>query len=228
MSSDRSMIWASRHRRPAGAPWRIHANTGASSGYTEYLRVDLARSGPPALTHGYLQIASRVARVRLRPAGTPPAPMTLGSRRVTTRRVWALPSNPPIEAAAASRARSPLCPKGGCPRSWDRHAASTTSGSAPSSLPSSRPTWATSRECVRRVRTKSSEIGPSTCVFSPRRRSAEEWRMRARSRSNSVRSEDLWSSGTQRSESAAAYGRRASPPSTPGIAKENSFTGPCY
>ncbi len=42
-----------RHRLPAGAPWRIHANSGASSGYTEASYVSiLARSGPPVLTHG--------------------------------------------------------------------------------------------------------------------------------------------------------------------------------
>ena len=52
--------------------------------------------------------------------------------------------------------------------------------------------------------------------------------MRARSRSNSVRADDLWSSGTQRSESAGLYGEAASVPSTPGIAKENSFTGLWY
>ena len=32
MSSDKSMIWASKQRLPVGVPWRIHANTGASSG----------------------------------------------------------------------------------------------------------------------------------------------------------------------------------------------------
>src|SRR5216684_4282529 len=31
------MTWASRLGRPGGAPWRIHANTSASSAYAPYL-----------------------------------------------------------------------------------------------------------------------------------------------------------------------------------------------
>ena len=41
--------------------------------------------------------ASSVARVRLSPPGSPAGPTTLGSRRVSTRSVCALPSKPPIE-----------------------------------------------------------------------------------------------------------------------------------
>src|SRR5699024_5791100 len=100
---------------------------------------------------------------------------------------------------------SPLCPKGGWPRSWDRHAASTMSGSQPSSAPMSRPTWATSREWVRRVRTKSFAPAPSTCVLAPSLRSAEECSTRARSRWKGVRAWDFGGSGTQRSRSWAVY-----------------------
>ncbi len=86
-----------------------------------------------------------------------------------------------------------------------RQAVSTRSGSQPSARPISRPTWATSSECVSRVRTKSSLPGPSTCVFAPRRRSPEECTTRARSRSNAVRCFDLGGSGYQRSVSASVY-----------------------
>src|SRR5205823_7988814 len=61
----------------------------------------------PALNQGYLRVASRVARVRLRPA-----PSVLGSSLVSRRRVWALPSKPPMPAASSLRAASPLCPNG--------------------------------------------------------------------------------------------------------------------
>ena len=179
MSSDRSMIWASRQRLPGrralahprehGRVVRVHRSTCAST---------WPGPGRPALTHGYLQIASSVARVRFRPAGTPPAPITLGSRRVTTRRVWAFPSKPPIEGPA-SRIQGALAvvPEGRMPevvgqctprpRRPGRPPAPCRARGPPGRPPGSR---------VRRVRTKSSEIGPSTCVFSPRRRSAEECR----------------------------------------------------
>ena len=42
--------------------------------------------------------ASRVARVRLSPTERPSAPKVLASSRVSSRRVWALPSNPPQSA----------------------------------------------------------------------------------------------------------------------------------
>ena len=113
--------------------------------------------------------------------------VVLASSRVSRRSVWALPSNPPIWRATSSSAASPLCPNGGCPRSWARQAVSTTSGSQPSACPSSRPTWATSRVWVRRVRTKSSVPGPMTWVLAASRRSAAECRTRARSRANGVR-----------------------------------------
>ena len=66
----------------------------------------------------------------------------------------------------AASARSPLCPKGGWPRSWARQAVSTTSGSRPRLTASSRPICATSSECVSRLRAKSRPaVGLSTCVF---------------------------------------------------------------
>ena len=119
----------------------------------------------------------------LRPASS----NVLASRRVSSRRVWALPSKPPHSAATASSAFSPLCPNGGWPRSWDRQAVSTRSGSQPRDRPSSRPTCATSSEWVSRVREKSSTSGATTCVFAPSRRRAAEWSTRARSRSKSER-----------------------------------------
>src|SRR5699024_5491241 len=91
------------------------------------------------------------------------------------------------------------------------------SGSQPSSRPMSRPTWATSREWVRRVRTKSSEPAPSTWVLAPSRRSAEECSTRARSRWNGVRAWDFGGSGAKRSRSAGLYpGGAASRAAVPG------------
>src|SRR5699024_9222323 len=132
-------------------------------------------------------------------------PVPWRSRRVSRRRVWALPSKPPKSFARSSRTFSPLWPKGGWPRSWERQAASTTSGSQPSSAPMSRPTCATSREWVSRVRTKSLEPAPSTWVFAPRRRSAEECSTRARSRWNGVRACDFGGSVAHRCRSADVY-----------------------
>ena len=47
--------------------------------------------------------ASNVARVRFKPR-LRSAPNTLNSKRVSTRRLWALPSNPPMPAATPSSA----------------------------------------------------------------------------------------------------------------------------
>ncbi|OEV18705.1 hypothetical protein AN219_27850, partial [Streptomyces nanshensis] len=65
----------------------------------------------------------------------------------------------PAGAAISASTASPLCPNGGCPRSWARQAVSTRSGSQPSAAPSSRPTWAHSREWVSRVRGVASQAG---------------------------------------------------------------------
>ncbi len=118
---------------------------------------------------GYLVAASRVARVRLRPT-EPSGVNRLGSMRVSRRSDWALPSKPPQSWANSFSACSPLCPNGGWPRSWERQAASTRSGSQPRAAPSSRPTWAHSREWVRRVRGLASHTwlcspGVTTCVL---------------------------------------------------------------
>ena len=148
-----------------------------------------------------MSAASRVARVRLSPA-----PATFGSRRVSRRSDWALPSKPPQASAppgsaSAARADSPLWPNGGWPRSCARQAASTRSGSQPSAAPSSRPICAHSSEWVSRVRGKSPEPALTTCVFAASLRSAELCRTRARSRWNSVRPGRLGGSATQRSVS---------------------------
>ena len=91
--------------------------------------------------------------------------------------------------------------------SWARQAVSTTSALQPSAAPNSRPIWATSREWVSRLRTKSSMPGWTTWVFADRRRRLAEWSSRARSRAKSSRSTRLWagSSATQRSRSRSVY-----------------------
>ena len=161
--------------------------------------------GPSGATQGYLSAASKVARVRFRPA-----PGTFGSRRVSRRSDWALPSKPPQasappSSARAARADSPLWPNGGWPRSCARPAASTRSGSQPSTAPRSRPICAHSSEWVSRVLGKSADPARSTCVFAASLRRAELCRTRARSRWNCVRSARLGGSATQRSVSCAVY-----------------------
>ncbi len=124
------------------------------------------------------------------------------------RSVWALPSKPPHASLTSSSARSPLCPKGGWPRSWARAAVSTMSASQPSVRPRSRATWATSSVWVSRLRTKSSVSGPTTWVFAASRRSAAECTSRARSRSNGVRpcgAARLGGSSTQRARACSSY-----------------------
>ena len=198
MSSARSMTCASRHLRLSTAPSRNHSNTGRSSSYAPNFRLGRpsARGGASAADHGYLHVASSVARVRFSPAGSPEGVTSLGSSRTSSRSVCALPSKPPIPRVSCASTVSPLWPKGGWPRSWDRHAASTTSGSQPSALPSSRPICATSSEWVRRLRTKSSVCGATTCVLAASRRSAELCSTRARSRSKWLRWRLWWSSLT--------------------------------
>lgn len=114
--------------------------------------------------------------------------MTFGSRRVTTRRVWALPSKPPIEVAAASSARLAVMPERRMPEVVGQARRVHDVRVGPQLL-AELAAHLGNLEGVREARAHEViEIGPSTWVFSPRRRSAEEWRMRARSRSNSVRS----------------------------------------
>ena len=55
----------------------------------------------------------------------------------------------------------------------------------PEAMP--RAIWATSRECVSRVLGVSPSRGPTTWVLSASRRSAAEWRTRARSREKALR-----------------------------------------
>lgn len=98
----------------------------------------------------------------------------------------------------------------GWPRSWERQAASTRSGSQPRAAPSSRPTWAHSREWVRRVRGLASQTeelpGVTTWVFPASLLSAAECRMRARSRWKAVRPGRLSGSRAQRSVDCRSYG----------------------
>ncbi len=156
---------------------------------------------PPglALNQGYFRVASRVARVRFRPA-----PSTLGSRRVSSRSDCALPSKPPDGAASSLRANSPLWPNGLWPMSWARQAASTRSGSQPISWPSSRPIWAHSSEWVSLVRGKSALPAATTWVLADSLRSPALCRTRARSRSKSLRPARLGGSATQRAVALAS------------------------
>src|SRR6266567_4185888 len=212
------MTWASRHRRRSGASALIHLKTSASSAYAPNFAPG---SGPrggvwghgvrgvpggaecppgPARNQGYLRVASRVARVRFRPA-----PATLGSSLVSSRSDWALPSKPPNGAASSLRAASPLWPNGLWPMSWARQAASTRSGSQPISWPSSRPIWAHSSEWVSRVRGKSADPGATTWVLAESRRSPAQCSTRARSRSKSLRPARLGGSATQRAVALSSY-----------------------
>ena len=134
-------------------------------------------------SQGYLRVASRVARVRFRPA-----PGIFASSLVSSRRLCALPSKPPQSAATCASADSPLWPNGGWPRSCARQAASTRSGSQPSAAPSSLPIWAHSSEWVSLVRGKSAWPTSTTCVFAASLRSAELCSTLALSRWNGLRS----------------------------------------
>ena len=86
---------------------------GTTSKTVEVVVVDAElqrrRAAPSPRRHGYLVAASRLARVRLRPAGRPSGWARLGSSRVRMRSVWALPSKPPMPAATARRAPSRRC-----------------------------------------------------------------------------------------------------------------------
>ena len=124
-----------------------------------------------------------MALVRFRPA-----PGILASSLVSSRRLCAFPSKPPQSAATWASADSPLCPKGGCPRSCARQAASTRSGSQPRAAPSSLPICAHSSEWVSLVRGKSAWPTSTTCVFAASLRSAELCSTRALSRWNALRS----------------------------------------
>ncbi len=206
-SSDQSMTWASKQVRSPGAPSRAQEKTGRSSAYTPNFTA-CGSVGCAPRGQGYLVAASSAARVRLRPTLTR-SPVRgswtkrLGSRRVSRRSDWALPSKPPQSEAKSSSACSPLWPNGGWPMSWARQAVSTRSGSQPRTAPSSRPTWAHSREWVSRVRGLASHMGErvpgvTTCVFPARRRRAAECRTRARSRWKAVRPGRLSSSVSNR------------------------------
>lgn len=205
------MTCASKHVRPAGAPSRAQAKTGRSSSYTPNF-TEAGSVGWAPRGQGYFVAASRAALVRLRPTltGSPVSSDTtnrLGSIRVSRRSDCAFPSKPPQSLAKSLRACSPLWPKGGWPMSCDRQAVSTRSGSQPRAAPSSRPTWAHSRECVRRVRALASQSwlrvpGVTTCVLPARRRSAAECSTRARSRWNAVLPGLLSGSVAQRSVAA--------------------------
>ena len=133
---------------------------------------------------GYFVQASSVARVRLSPTdlpsrrgSSPPA----GSGCATSGRC---PRSLRTPRSSSASTRSPLCPNGGWPRSCASAAVSTRSGWQPSARARSRATWATSREWVSRLRTKSSVCGPKTWVLAASRRDAAAWTTRARSRSN--------------------------------------------
>ncbi len=78
------------------------------------------------------------------------------------------------------------------------------SRSQPSAVASSRPTWATSRVWVSRLRMKSLLAGPTTCVLPASLRNAAECTIRALSRWYGDLPDRLGSS-TKRSASASSY-----------------------
>ena len=75
------MTSASMQRTRPGAPARIQWNRSSSSGYTPNFRRPPGSGIGFAAVHGYLHVASRLARVRLRPKLRPAASNTLGSSR---------------------------------------------------------------------------------------------------------------------------------------------------
>ena len=162
-------------------------------------------AAPPRVLRG----ASRLARVRLSPAGRPSGCARLGSSRVSRRNVWALPSKPPMRPRPRP-ARPHRCGRtAGAPGRAPRQAVSTTSALQPRAAPNSRPICATSSEWVSRLRTKSSLAGlraPGSWRTAAAARA--ECTRRARSRAKSSRSARLWagSSATQRSRSSRGVG----------------------
>ena len=199
------MTWASRQRGAAGAPSRSHAKTVDVVG----VDAELARRGRRPRRPGVLGRGVEAGPGQVETDAAPVGgPNVFASSRVSTRRVCALPSKPPHGCATSSSACSPLCPNGGCPRSWARQAVSTRSGSQPSGRPSSRPICATSREWVSRVRRKSDSVAahaPASCrpaAAAPRR--AAPWPGRARTRCARA----AWAA---RGPSAGVRGRRTDP-----------------
>ena len=63
------MTSASMQRTRPGAPSRIHRNVSSSSGYTPNLSRPPGSGTGCSAVHGYLQVASRLARVRFEPEG---------------------------------------------------------------------------------------------------------------------------------------------------------------
>lgn len=215
----RQILWAPGIACPQAPP-------SASAGYYRRRRVHRPRVGQPGQATGldprYLQIASGGAReVQARRHAA--RADDLGFQARDDAQGLGVPSN----LARRSRqppSNSPLYPKGSGCQVVGQTAASTTSP-APSSLPAR--TWATSREvreaeCARNRRDRGTYLPPS----SRRGGAAPRWRRlsRAVARSNSVRS-GTCGLGRTRSESAGAYGRRASPPSTPRLPRKTRSQG---
>ena len=84
------MICASTHRLATRRAPR--AQPGEDR---QVVGVDPELAGRRRRGQGYLVQASRVARVRLSPTDAPEPSTVLASSRVSSRRVWALPSKPP-------------------------------------------------------------------------------------------------------------------------------------
>ncbi len=159
MSSDQSITWASRQRPPTGASCRSQRKTSQVVDVGAVL-VRRRRAPRPSAT-GTWQVASSAALVRLSPTLRSPSAGPAKAFASSLREHAQASARCPRTHRTAGRPRrsacSPLCPNGGWPRSWASPATSTTSGSQPSTRPSSRPICATSRECVSRVRGKSRE-----------------------------------------------------------------------
>ena len=103
MSSARSMTWASRQDAALGGAFADPVEDGKVVLVGAELAGPLAVDdrGVVARTTGISQAASRLARVRFRPAGQPSGRRTFGSSRVSSRSVWALPSKPPMACATS-------------------------------------------------------------------------------------------------------------------------------
>ena len=135
-------------------------------------------------------------------AGRPSAGDRLGSRRVSSRSDWALPSNPPMSAASR---RGPLAvvPEGRVAEIVRQTGGLDQVRVQPRAAPSSRPTWATpgsgSGGCARSRR----RLSCGSFVLADSRRKDAGWTSRARSRAKSSRSARrvAGSSRTQRSRS---------------------------
>ncbi len=106
------MISASMQRRRPGAPSRIQRKTASSSGYTPNFRRPPGSGTGLSTVHGYLHVASRLARVRFSPTERSSSSRTFASSRERMRKDCAFPSNPPMGSAHSLSARLAVVAEG--------------------------------------------------------------------------------------------------------------------